>query len=361
MARASNTTKVTVLGAGSWGTALALLLAEGGRTVTLWDRNPAHIAALRADRENRRYLPGFPLPSSLFPNDAIAESITGATCLVVAVPSSAVRDVIMLASPHLSPHADIVLAAKGMEEATGLFPAEVAAEVRGAGSRERGTEETELPDSPSTAPSLIVLSGPNLAAEVARGVPTAAVAACPDNEAAERTAERFNRAAFRVYTTEDRLGVEIGGAIKNVLAIAGGVSDGLGFGDNTKAALLTRGLVEMTRLGTALGADARTFYGLAGVGDLMATAASRLSRNWRVGEGLAKGETLDAILARLGQVAEGVPTARAVGRLAEKMGVEMPVCRTVAAMLFEGMTPRAAVESLLARSRKGEWDGGGLS
>lgn len=331
----------TVLGGGSWGTALALLLSDGGEPVFLWDRTAAHIAALRTDRENRRYLPGFSLPLSLHPTDDIAEAVSGAACVVVAVPSSAVREVLTHAVPYLTPGTDIVLAAKGMEEGTGLFPAEVAGEAL----------------TPRVNAPITVLSGPNLAAEVARAVPTAAVAGCPEGTASERTAARFNRASFRVYTSEDRLGVEIGGAVKNVLAIAGGVSDGLGFGDNTKAALLTRGLAEMTRLGVACGAEARTFYGLAGVGDLMATAASRLSRNWRVGEGLAKGETLEAILGRLGQVAEGVPTARAVVKLAERVGVEMPVCRTVAAMLFEGLSPRDAVRGLLGRTRKEEWEG----
>jgi glycerol-3-phosphate dehydrogenase (NAD(P)+) len=248
-----------------------------------------------------------------------------------------------------------------MEEATGLFPAEVAEEVLGVGCWVLGggtSLASALPNTQHPTPNtLTVLSGPNLAAEVARGVPTAAVAGCPDGVAAERTAARFNRASFRVYTSGDRLGVEIGGAVKNVLAIAGGVSDGLGFGDNTKAALLTRGLAEMTRLGVACGAEARTFYGLAGVGDLMATAASRLSRNWRVGEGLAKGETLNMILARLGQVAEGVPTARAVVKLAERVGVETPVCRAVAALLFEELSPRDAVSGLLGRARKEEWGG----
>jgi glycerol-3-phosphate dehydrogenase (NAD(P)+) len=208
----------------------------------------------------------------------------------------------------------VVLAAKGLDAGTGRRPSEVAADVLAR----------------FFLPPLVALSGPNLAAEVARGVPAAAVAACPDAEAARRVRDLFNRPAFRVYTANDRTGVEIGGAVKNVLAIAGGVSDGLGFGDNTKAALLTRGLAEMARLGVACGAERDTFYGLSGVGDLLATAASRLSRNWRVGDALARGESLDAVLARLGQVAEGVTTARAVRMLAARANVEMPVCEAVA-------------------------------
>ena len=327
---------VAVLGGGSWGTALALLLAAGGYETRLWDRTPALAEALVSDRENRRYLPGFALPANIFPTADIAGATADAVCVVLAVPSHAIRGVAEMAAPHLAPGTDIALAAKGME-ASGLFPAEVAAQVFG---------ENVFP--------LVALSGPNLAVEVARGVPTAAVAACPEGDAAERVAERFNRPTFRVYTSSDRTGVEIGGAVKNALAIAGGVSDGLGYGENTKAALLTRGLAEMTRLGVACGAKAETFYGLAGVGDLMATAASRLSRNWRVGEGIAKGETLDAILTRLGQVAEGVPTAKALVALAAARNVEMPVCRAVAGLLFESLSPTEAVTALLTRTRRDE-------
>jgi glycerol-3-phosphate dehydrogenase (NAD(P)+) len=252
------------------------------------------------------------------------------------VPSGAVREVLTAAAPRLPAGCDVVLAAKGMEAGTDLLPAQIAEEVIGA------------------AFPVVALSGPNLSAEVARGVPTAAVAACPDGAAAERVAARFSRPAFRVYTSDDRTGVEIGGAVKNVLAIAGGVSDGLGYGDNTKAALLTRGLAEMARFGAACGARRDTFYGLAGVGDLMATAASRLSRNYRVGEGLAKGETLEAVLARLGQVAEGVPTARAVASLAGRLGVETPICAVVARLLFEGTSPAEEVGALMGRAPKEE-------
>lgn len=328
-----------VLGAGSWGTALALLLAEGPAgepvEVRLWDRTPALIEALGGDRENTRYLPGFSLPPSLLPVADIAPALQDAACVVIAVPSGAVREVLEAAAPYLPPACDIVLAAKGLEAGTGRRPSEVAAAVAG--------------DRP-----LVALSGPNLAVEVARGVPTAAVAACPDGKAAGRVSERFNRPAFRVYTGSDRTGVELGGAVKNVLAIAGGVSDGLRFGDNTKAALLTRGLAEMARLGVACGARRETFYGLSGVGDLLATAASRLSRNWRVGDALARGEPLEAILEGLGQVAEGVTTSRAVVDLAARVGVELPVCQAVVRLLFEGASPQDEVAGLMARPQREE-------
>lgn len=332
---------VAVLGAGSWGTALALLLAAGENPVTvrLWDRSPELLDSLRTERENRRYLPGHVLPPFIVPTAFIGEAVAGAAFVVVAVPSGAVSDVLAPAAPHLSFHATVVLAAKGLEETTGRRPSEVAADVLGQ----------------FFLPPLVVLSGPNLAAEIARGVPAAAVAACPDREAARRVRDLFNRPTFRVYTSPDRTGVEIGGAVKNVLAIAGGVSDGLGFGDNTKAALLTRGLAEMARLGAACGAAPATFYGLSGVGDLLATAASRLSRNWRVGDALARGgEPLDAILARLGQVAEGVTSARAVQTLAARAQIEMPVCEAVARLLFEGTDPRAAVSGLMERAPRDE-------
>jgi glycerol-3-phosphate dehydrogenase (NAD(P)+) len=309
--------------------ALALLLAQDGGVVRLWDRTPGQIAALVAERENKRYLPGHALPSNLLPTAHLSEALAGAGCVVVAVPSAAVDTVLKRAV--LASGADIVLASKGIDPETLELPADVA-----------------LRCAPGHA--VIALSGPNLAREVAAGIPTAAVAACDDPEAARRIAERFNRPTFRTYVSDDRTGVEVGGAVKNVLAIAGGVADGLGYGDNTKAALMTRGLAEMARLGLALGGKRETFYGLAGVGDLMATAASRLSRNWRVGNGLGQGKTLEAILAELGQVAEGVPTARAVARLAEKHALSLPVCLTVAALLEGRLSPHDGV-ALLTENR----------
>ncbi len=318
---------VAVLGAGSWGTALTLLLAQSQTGVRLWDRSPEQVIALHEAGQNRRYLPGHSLPSGIGLTADLQEAVTGAGCVVIAIPLSGLESVLAHAAPHIAPGTDIVLAAKGMDPQRLQLPSQLAR---------------------SAAPHalLTALSGPNLASEVARGVPTAAVAASDDPAAAQRIAERFNRPTFRVYVSTDLLGVELGGAMKNVLAIAGGVSDGLGYGDNTKAALLTRGLGEMARLGHALGAQRETFYGLAGVGDLMATAVSRLSRNWRVGEGLARGERLEALLSRLGQVAEGVPTAAAIARLATERGIALPVFLAVHRLLQGELTPREAVAVL---------------
>ncbi|MBC8140544.1 MAG: NAD(P)-dependent glycerol-3-phosphate dehydrogenase [Armatimonadetes bacterium] len=322
------------MGAGSWGTALALLLAGNDYPVRLWDRDAGRIADLLASRENRRYLPGIALPDAVAPVASLTDAVKDAVCVVVAVPSNAVRALLEALPRPFPDTTDLVLAAKGMENDSGLLPAEIA-------------EELKMSHS-------VALSGPNLAGEVAKGIPTAAVAACPDEARAKRVATYFNSPTFRVYSSTDRTGVEIGGDIKNVLAIAGGVSDGLGFGDNTKAALLTRGLAEMARFGAASGAKPGTFYGLAGVGDLMATAASRLSRNYRVGEALAKNEPLADILARLGQVAEGVTTARAVTARAARIGVELPVCDAVARLLFEGTSPEAEVSALMRRAPREE-------
>ncbi len=319
---------LAVLGAGSWGTALALLLSEGDESaIALWDRSPGQIEDLCRGGENARYLPGHPLSANISPTDSLEEALSGAKLVVLAVPSVAVESVLSQSTWFLAPHATLVLASKGIDPATLEMPVDLAHRL-----------------APGRA--VVALSGPNLAREVARGVPTAAVAASDSLEAAQLVADRFNRPTFRTYVGDDIRGVEIGGAVKNVLAIAGGVSDGLGYGDNTKAALLTRGLSEMARLGVALGAKKETFYGLAGVGDLIATAASRLSRNWRVGNGLALGKTLPEILSELGQVAEGVPTAEAVARLAEKHGLELPVCASVYALLQGHLTPFDAVARL---------------
>jgi len=327
MSHSPRASVATVLGAGSWGTALALLLAEGGSPVRLWDRTPAQITALATERENRRYLPGHPLPENIHPTASLAEALRDSACVVIAVPSAALAEVLAAAAPFLMPEADLVLASKGIDPETLELSSDIAARL-------------------APGHALVALSGPNLAREVAAGIPTAAVAASSAPEAAQRIAERFNRPTFRTYASSDLIGVEVSGAVKNVLAIAGGISDGLGYGDNTKAALMTRGLGELARLGTALGGKRETFYGLAGVGDLMATAASKLSRNWRVGNGLAQGKPLEAILAELGQVAEGVPTAQAVAKLAQKHALTLPVCVTVADLLEGKLSPREGVARL---------------
>ena len=327
-----DTRPVVVLGAGSWGTALALLLSRSGLPVRLWDRTPAQLALLTVDQENRRYLPGHHLPQNLRPVADIGLAVSGAAIVVASVPTGGLEPVLEAASPYLADGAILVLATKGIDPASGKLPVWTARDVLG----KNGAD----------AVAVVALSGPNLAREVAAGIPTAAVAAGTDPKATRDVAERFNRPTFRTYVSDDVVGVEVGGAVKNVLAIAGGVSDGLGFGDNTKAALMTRGLGEMARLAEALGGRRETVYGLAGVGDLMATASSRLSRNWRVGEALALGRELPEILETIGQVAEGVPTARAVAELALHHQLALPVCKAVDDLLAGRLTPREALANL---------------
>jgi len=258
--------------------------------------------------------------------------------VVLAVPSRGMRETVRALRPHLAPQHYLISAAKGLEDDTGLRMTEIIAQ--------------ELPQPWGAAPAC--LSGPNLAAEVAAGIATTTVIACADAAVARRAQQVFMQPTFRVYTNPDVVGVELGGALKNVIAIGAGINDGLGFGDNTKAALVTRGLAEMTRLGVALGAAAATFMGLSGIGDLVATCASRRSRNHYVGYQLALGRALDDILAGMDMIAEGVPTTRAAVRLAGQVGVEMPITRAVHAVLFEGMQPSEAVRSLMSRDPRDE-------
>jgi glycerol-3-phosphate dehydrogenase (NAD(P)+) len=329
-----------VLGSGSWGTALAALLAENGHTVHLWAREPELAAALASTRENRRYLPGIPLPTAVTPTADLPAALVGAEIVVFAVPSGAVRAVAQNSRPHIASDALLLSAAKGLEDPTGLRMSQVLAEtIPGAASR------------------VVVLSGPNLAVEIARKLPTASVAASANPEAAREIQFAFSRQpvpTFRVYTGRDVIGVELGGAIKNAIAIAAGISDGLGYGDNSKAALVTRGLSETIRLGRAQGADPATFLGLSGVGDLMATTASRLSRNYRVGYALGQGRSLEAILAELGQVAEGVPTTHALCDLAARSGVEMPLCLALRAVLFDRRPALELLRELMLRPLREE-------
>ena len=318
-------TRCAVLGAGSWGTAIAVLLARNGNAVALWGRDLQELEDIRENRENERYLPGIEFPDNL----DIGE-VDDAELWVIAVPSDAVRDV----AARLPDRARVVIAAKGLE-AGGKRMSEVVAEAR--------------PDS-----AISSLSGPNLAVEIARGVPTATVVASSDEALAEYVRDRFMCRTFRVYTSSDVIGVELGGALKNVLAIGAGVSDGLGFGDNTKGAFIARGLHEMCTLGAALGARRETFMGLSGVGDLFATAVSRLSRNYRVGFSLGQGASLASALAELGQVAEGVPTASAAVGLAARCDVDVPVMDSVNRVLLGEITPLQGVSMLMERTAKTE-------
>jgi len=335
LAYSDGPTAVAVLGAGSWGTALANLLASAGHRVRLWARDPALVAAIAAIRENGRYLPGIGLYAGIEPTADLAHALGSAEAVVFAVPSGALREVAQAAAPHAAPDSLLISAAKGLEEATGLRMSEVLAQaIAGA------------------PPRLAALSGPNLAVEVARGAPTASVAAA-SNPAVALAAQRLfsgqRNPTFRVYTGRDVVGVELGGAVKNVIAIGAGVSDGMGFGDNSKAALMTRGLTEAIRLGVAQGANAQTFLGLSGVGDLIATGASRLSRNYRVGLALGQGRPLATVLDEIGQVAEGVPTTRVLLELAMRSGVEMPLCAALRSLLFENRGAAEVIGELMRR------------
>jgi glycerol-3-phosphate dehydrogenase (NAD(P)+) len=323
---------VAVLGAGSWGTSLALLLSRCGAPVRLWDRTPVQVALITVDLENRRYLPGFRFPENLRAVADLDLAVAGAAKVVIAVPTGGLEPVLESVAPLLDRNSVLVLATKGIDPATGELPGAVACRIL---TRHR---VDSIP--------IVALSGPNLAREVAASVPTAAVAASVDRDAAQSVAERFHRATFRTYVSDDLVGVEVGGAVKNVLAIAAGISDGLGFGDNTKAALMTRGLGEMAKLTECLGGRRETIYGLSGVGDLMATASSRLSRNWRVGDAIGTGRSVEDILRDLGQVAEGVPTARAVARLAERHEIALPVCTAVDDIVAGRITPMDALSKL---------------
>ncbi|HEY3266992.1 MAG TPA: NAD(P)H-dependent glycerol-3-phosphate dehydrogenase [Armatimonadota bacterium] len=330
--------KIAILGAGSWGTALARLLGAKGHPVRLWDHDVERAEAIQAARENARYLPGFPLPDAVDVTPDLADAAWWAEAIVVAVPSGAVRE-LMEGRGRLFEGAQAILsAAKGLEPSTGLRVTEICRELLPAPARDR----------------VAVLSGPNLATELAKNIPTATVIAAEDPAIASGLQAAFQTPALRPYTSSDVTGVELGGALKNIIAIAAGISDGLGYGDNTKASLMTRGLAEIIRLGERLGAKRDTFWGLSGVGDMIATCAGRLSRNYRVGAGLAEGKTLDQILAEMGQVAEGVPTTEAAIRLAQRAGVELPIIQRVHRALFDGIPVSSATMDLMERSAKGE-------
>lgn len=328
--------KLAVLGAGAWGTALALNLCER-HAVTLWVWDAADLATMRESRSNARFLPGFPLPESLNLEGDINVALEGSDLALVVVPTSALRETFHRIA-GVGRAVPVVWASKGFEAESAKLPHQIA--------------EDELP---KTVPHG-VLSGPSFAQEVARGQPTAITLAAANLDFASETARAFHSQKLRVYSSPDLVGAEVGGAVKNVIAIAAGVSDGLGFGYNARAALITRGLAEITRLGLKLGGRMETFLGLAGAGDLILTCTGDLSRNRRVGLLLAEQRSLADILQTLGHVAEGVYTARAVRKLAQAHGVEMPITEAVCQLLFEGQAPDAVVQELLAREPKGETD-----
>jgi glycerol-3-phosphate dehydrogenase (NAD(P)+) len=322
--------RIAVLGSGSWGTALAIMLAEGGHEVTLWGRDPAAVAALATRRENERYLPGRVLPPAVRVSGELRAAAEGAELAVLALPSASVRKVAERAATILAHQSIVVCASKGLEGRLTL---------------DKVIEEA-APGRP-----VVLLSGPTFAVELAAGLPGAAVAASTSAAAAATVQQVFASERFRVYTTEDVVGVAIGGALKNVIAIAAGCSDGLGFGNNARAALITRGLHEIGRLVARLGGNPLTLAGLAGLGDLVLTCTGELSRNRRVGLALARGEALPSITARLGQVAEGVETSIMGAELAAELAVPMPITTHVAALIRGEIAPRAAVADLLSREQ----------
>lgn len=327
---------IAVLGAGSWGTALAIQLARGGREVRLWGRRASDLDRMAERRENERYLPDAVLPDSLIVYTDLKACIRDVGEILVSVPSHALRETLELIRPDLKDDARICWATKGFELTSGKLPHQVAAEVLGA-------------DRP-----IAVLSGPTFAKEVGQGLPTAMTIAANDDDFAEDLARALSDANFRAYTSDDIAGVEVGGAVKNVLAIGAGISDGLGFGANTRIALINRGLAEMTRLGVALGAKRETFMGLAGMGDLVLTCTDDLSRNRRMGLALARGKSIEEAQEEIQQVVEGVLAARAVHEVAGKTGVEMPICNEIYRILYEGAPPREAVGALMSRTLKPE-------
>ena len=327
---------VAVLGPGSWGTALALLLARNGHTVRLWGHDPDEIAPLRRERENRRYLPGIPFPPALSAGVDLAEALAGADLALAVVPSHVYGLTLTRLRPHLPATAGFAWATKGLEPGGGRFLHQVTADLLG------------------VAQPAAVISGPSFAREVARGLPTAVTVASVDPAHARRVAALLHGSNLRAYTSADVIGVELGGAVKNVLAIAAGIADGLGFGANARAALITRGLAEMVRLGLAVGGQRETFMGLAGIGDLVLTCTDDQSRNRRFGLAIGQGVTAEAACAAIGQVVEGAVTARETLRLAQQQGVEMPITEQVNAVLDHGQDPRQAVEILLARDPKPE-------
>jgi len=332
-----STQEIAVVGAGSWGTALAVQLARCGCNVRLGGVLELDLLqAMAVEGENTSYLPGVRFPPNLVANPDINACLDGARDILVAVPSHGLRDTLTRIRPLLGPQSRVCWATKGFELRSGRLPHQVAAEVLGS-------------DRP-----MAVLSGPTFAKEVGAGLPTAMVIAATDSDFAESLAKSLSSDKFRAYTSDDIIGVEVGGAMKNVLAIAAGMSDGLGFGANTRIALITRGLVEMKRLGVALGANQETFMGLACMGDLVLTCTDNLSRNRRMGLALASGMSIEEAKQEIQQVVEGVLAAEAVKEVADELGIETPICNQVYRILYEGTSPREAVGALMSRQLKSE-------
>ncbi len=334
------TEKVAVLGAGSWGTALALVLADNGHDVYLWAKNEERMNELNTQHTNSRYLPGIVLPERIKGTTSLKKAIQGAETIIIAVPTKAIREVAGLIVQAAEAPVTIVHVSKGIEPNSLLRISEMI--------------EQEIPD--KNLKDVVVLSGPSHAEEVILRHPTTVTVSSKSADAAQKIQDLFMNQNFRVYTNPDIIGVEIGGALKNIIALAAGISDGLGYGDNAKAALITRGLAEIARLGTKMGANPLTFSGLAGIGDLIVTCTSVHSRNWRAGNMLGQGKKLDEVLDSMGMVVEGVRTTKAGQQLSEKYDVQMPITNALFQILFEQQDPKKAVDELMARVKKHELD-----
>jgi glycerol-3-phosphate dehydrogenase (NAD(P)+) len=326
---------MTVIGAGSWGTALAIQLAREGHPTRLWGRDGGQLDAMRLARRNARYLPDAGFPDTLQVAKDLAQALEQARDVLIVVPSHAFRATLENIEPHLKPHTRIAWATKGFEITTGLLPHQVARQMLG------------------SRPGA-VLSGPTFAKEVGAGLPTAMTVASEDEHFAKELALSLSGPSFRAYTQTDIMGVEVGGAVKNVIAIGSGIADGMGFGANTRVALITRGLAEMMRLGVQLGAARETFMGLAGLGDLVLTCTDDQSRNRRFGMALGQGQSLSEAQGSIHQVVEGVPAARAVHNVAQRLAVDMPICQEIYRVMHEGKPARAAVRTLMGREVRSE-------
>jgi glycerol-3-phosphate dehydrogenase (NAD(P)+) len=326
---------IAILGTGGWGTALAVLWASHGNDIILWGHTPERVKEISRSRQNPDYLPAVELPPNVCLTSSLADC-TAADLIVFVTPSVALREVAAKLREELTSESAILMSCtKGIEHGTGMRMSEVLHET--------------FPDH-----TVAVLSGPNLAVEIARGLPTAAVLGCRNHACAEELQSYLGTGRFRIYSSDETIGIELGGALKNVFAIAAGAGDGFGLGDNSKAALVTRALAELLRLGTAMGGNPRTFYGLSGAGDLIATCFSQLSRNRRVGERLGRGETVQQIRASTHTVAEGIPTAKSAFECARKLQIETPIIDQIYSVVHEGKRPDQAMQELLGRDQKSE-------
>ncbi len=331
---------VGVIGSGAWGTTLALLLANKGTETTLWEHRPERAVEIQQQRENTLFLPGFRFPNTLYVTSNLKEAVEGKDALLLVTPSQRMRENVRLLATYVSKETILVSASKGIE----------------INSLKRMTEVI-CEELPSAGKRVAALSGPNLSREVAEGKPAAAVVAAHDQEVAVRARTLLTTSNYRVYTADDVVGVELGGALKNIIAIGAGLNDGMNMGENAKAAFITRGLAELSRLGLAAGAHPMTFAGLAGIGDLIVTCASPLSRNQQLGRRLAAGQKLEYILSSTHSVVEGIYTTKAALKLAERYNVEMPITYQLSLVLFEGLDPYNAVSELMMRDPKHELEG----